>query len=107
MRLAADWQVLLDDRILELLEEEDDFMLPSEIANDRRMHYSAQYVGDRCRKLAEHGLLRKVGRGAYGITEEGRGYLDEEYDVGQGCWVDKNPAESMGIQGESEETNGV
>ena len=74
--------VLLDERILELFsEEEEEFMSPSEIARHRRIPYSSQYVGERCRKMADHGLLLAVGNGIYRVTDDGLAYLKGEYDA--------------------------
>ncbi|WP_193308876.1 PhiH1 repressor [Halorubrum halophilum] len=74
--------VLLDERILELLsEDENEFMSPSDIAGHSRIPYSSQHVGRRCKKLAEHGLLKPVARGVYTITEEGEAYLQGEYNA--------------------------
>jgi len=84
MRKSGKWMVLLDERVLELFKEGDEeFMPPSEIADHERIQYSSQYVGTRCGKLAEHGLLRAVGNGVYTITEEGRAYLREEHDASE------------------------
>jgi predicted transcriptional regulator len=85
MRRSGKWMVLLDDRILELLnEEEDRFMTPSEMAEDKRIPYSSQHIGRRCKKLEEHGLIQSVSRGVYRITEEGQQYLEGEYYAGEG-----------------------
>ena len=74
--------VLLDERILELLsEEENEYMSPSDIADHNGIPYSSQHIGRRCKKLAEHGLLNPVGRGIYTITDEGLAYLREEYNA--------------------------
>lgn len=76
--------VLLDERILELLsEEENEFMSPSDIADNSRIPYSSQHVGRRCKKLAEHGLLKPVARGVYTITNEGTRYLEGEYNAAE------------------------
>ncbi len=84
MRKSGKWMVLLDDRILELLEEEEnEYMAPSDIAEDDRIHYSSNHVGRRCKKLAEHGLLLSVGRGVYTITDDGRAYLRGEYNAAE------------------------
>ena len=74
--------VLLDERILELLEEDEDgIMGPSEIADDSRIRYSSAYVGQRCKKLAAHGLLQEVSSAVYRITDKGEAYLEGEYDA--------------------------
>lgn len=66
--------VLVDDRILEALDEEG-FQTPSDLADLEYIHYSAQYVGDRARELAQYGLVENVGNGVYRITESGVAYL--------------------------------
>lgn len=82
MRKSGRWMVLLDDRILEFLVETD-FSTPSEIAADEYIHYSAQHVGDRCRTMAEHGLVENVGNGVYRITDRGEQYLAEELNTAE------------------------
>lgn len=72
--------VYLDDRILELLDEEGP-KSPSEIESDERFFWSRKHIGQRCRELHEHGLVDRYGRGVYGISEEGQAYLAEELDV--------------------------
>ena len=105
MRKSGKWMVLLDDRILELLaEEEDRYMAPSEIAEDSRIHYTSQHIGRRCKKLAEHGLLLSVGRGVYTITDEGRAYLRGEYNAGETNDVEVSEDNNSS---EAEETNGA
>ena len=81
MRKSARWMVLLDDRILEYVSENGP-TLPSDIANDDRIPYGAQHIGNRCRKLAEKGFLDNLGNGVYVITQRGRDYLNEEFDAG-------------------------
>lgn len=84
MRKSGKWMVLLDERILELLsEEENEFMSPSDIADHSRIPYSSQHVGRRCKKLAEHGLLKPVARGVYTVTQEGEAYLEGEYNAAE------------------------
>jgi len=76
--------VLLDERILELFSEEnEEFMSPSKIARHKRIPFSSQYVGERCRKLANHGLLLSAGNGIYKVTDEGLAYLEGEYDASE------------------------
>ena len=101
--------VLLDDRILEVLADTDEFMTPSELADHDAILYSSQYVGDRCRKLDENELAKNVGNGVYIITEEGRGYLSEEYSVERGMWLNRDQAtgESSATGASTEGTNGT
>jgi predicted transcriptional regulator len=71
---------IADERILEFLREEGPRQ-PKQIASDERVHFSGQYVGQRCRTLAPYGLIQNLGNGVYTITEKGEQYLDEELDV--------------------------
>ncbi|WP_197052520.1 MarR family transcriptional regulator [Halobellus rufus] len=94
MRKSGKWMVLLDERILELLkEDEGGFMRPSEIANDSRIPYSRAYVGQRCQKLADHGLVQEVSNAVYRITPEGEAYLKGEYDATESGEVSTNTTE--------------
>jgi len=103
MRKSGKWMVLLDDRILELLnEDEDGFLTPSEIADDKRIPYSSVHVGRRCKKLAEHGLLKAVSRGVYMITEKGELYLEGEYNAAEGNDVEvSSGSNAVGEQDEA------
>lgn len=69
-----------DDRILEFLAETD-YEPPKGIAE--ATGYEPQYVGRRCRELAEYGLLENMGRGLYRITGRGEQYLAQELDAGE------------------------
>lgn len=81
--------VLLDERILELfVESDEEFMSVSEIAEHPRIPYSSQYVGQRSRKLANHGLLYAVGNGMYTLTDEGEAYLKGEYNAAENSNVE-------------------
>lgn len=78
MRRPAKWMKTgADDRILEYLAETD-HAPPKEIAGEIR--YDSQYVGRRCRTLADAGLLQNIGRGLYRITDSGTQYLAGELD---------------------------
>jgi predicted transcriptional regulator len=74
--------ILADERILEFLNEEGP-RAPSKIAEDPRILYKAQHVGNRCRLLAKARLLRQVGNGVYNITERGKKYLNGELDLSE------------------------
>lgn len=67
-----------DDLILELLEEEGQYP-PKIIAEKIDKH--PKYVGNRCRALRDHDLLRNLGRGLYQITDLGEDYLSGELDT--------------------------
>lgn len=80
MRLSADWMTIADERVLEFLREEGPHS-PSRIADDERVRFVSQYIGQRCRKLASYGLTRNIGNGVYQITDLGEQYLDGELDA--------------------------
>jgi hypothetical protein len=78
MRQQADWMVPSDDRILELIRQHGN-LTPKAIE-----HFGGpvrQHASTRCRKLANYGLLTKIYRGLYGITDAGEAYLDEKLDA--------------------------
>lgn len=78
MRQDAEWMAPSDDRILELIREHGN-LTPKAIENFGGP--SRQYASERCAELAEYGLLDRIYRGLYGITDEGLAYLDEELDA--------------------------
>jgi predicted transcriptional regulator len=71
---------IADERVLEFLAEEGPHS-PSKIAVDDRIEFTDQYVGRRCRKLTNYGLLQNVGNGVYAITDAGERYLNGELDA--------------------------
>jgi predicted transcriptional regulator of viral defense system len=79
MRQSAEWMVPSDDRILELVREHGN-LTPTAIEDLGGP--TAGTARNRCPKLAEYGLLERISRGLYNITEEGEAYLDEELDAG-------------------------
>jgi len=104
MRKSGKWMVLLDERILELLnEDENEYMAPSDIASLNGIPYSSNHVARRCRKLAEHGLIQSVGRGVYKITDTGRAYLREEYNAAEGSDIETENGNGNGSTGVSDE----
>ncbi|WP_379801876.1 MarR family transcriptional regulator [Haloarcula halophila] len=80
MRKSGKWMTIVDDRVLEYIREEGHGS-PTEMKENGPIRYSRQYIAERCRKLADHGLLKPVGNGVYTITERGEAYLDEELDT--------------------------
>lgn len=83
VRQPADWMVPADGRILETIREEGN-MTPLALSREGeqpRLDIGRKYAGIRCRKLAKFGLLGKVEKGLYRLTDEGRAYLDEELDA--------------------------
>ncbi|WP_092699473.1 PhiH1 repressor [Halovenus aranensis] len=86
MRKPADWMAPSDDRILELIRE---FGNLTPTAIEDLGGPSAGHARNRCPKLAEAGLLERISRGLYGLTEEGEAYLDEELDASELAPVDE------------------
>lgn len=78
MRQPADWMVAVDDRILELVREHGN-LTPRAI--DEFGGTSSDHASRRAGKLVKAGLLYRITRGLYGITEEGIAYLDEDLDA--------------------------
>lgn len=86
MRYRSEWMTKVDDVILEILSEEG-ARQPSHLRTyiddtHAGLSLDRNYLGIRCRKLADYGLVVNVGNGVYSLTDEGRAYLDGELDVG-------------------------
>jgi len=82
MRKSGEWMTLWDDRVLEVCRNDDDNVCKvSEIAKNEHIRVSRSTVSRRCKKLAEHDLLRAVGDGVYILTERGEGYLNGEVNT--------------------------
>jgi len=91
-----------DDRILEIASEDPDGIIKvGNVAENDYIHVKQPQVSRRCKKLADHGLLRNIGDGVYVITDEGRGYLNEEYDVKRGVWLNTDQGTGPGSVSES------
>lgn len=78
MRQPAEWMVPSDDRILELLDEEGN-LTPQAVEDFGGP--SAGHAHDRFPVLVRHGLVTKISRGLYRITDEGEAYLAGELDA--------------------------
>jgi DNA-binding PadR family transcriptional regulator len=73
----------IDDRILELVAEEGN-MTPkaaSKEGDEPRLRWSATYINDRMSALERHGLLKRIAKGVYAITDDGKAWLDRELDL--------------------------
>nr|WP_018258876.1 hypothetical protein [Halomicrobium katesii] len=80
---------------MEWIRENDGAGTPKKLKESGLIRVSQAHISRRCGTLAENGLLREIGNGAYVITEEGKAYLDEEYDAEKGVYIDSDydPAE--------------
>jgi len=80
MRYSADWMTIADERILEYLSTTDT-STPKKMADSGDVRFSRQYIGERCRKLADYEMVQHLGNGVYRITDLGREYLSGELDA--------------------------
>ncbi|MFC6825634.1 hypothetical protein [Halopelagius fulvigenes] len=72
-----------DERILEYMRAEGN-MTPLALSRDGeqpRLDKSRQHMSNRLGKLAERGLVYKLDKGLYGLTEAGEAYLDGRLDA--------------------------
>jgi len=80
MRYSADWMTIADERILEYLSTTET-STPKRMADSGEVRFSRQYIGERCRKLADYGMVQHLGNGVYRITETGTQYLEGKLDA--------------------------
>lgn len=80
MRYSADWMTIADDRILEYLSTSET-STPKKMADSGAVRFSRQYIGERCRKLANYGMTQHLGNGVYRITKRGEKYLGGDLDA--------------------------
>ena len=78
MRPRIDWMTRSDDRILEFLAEKEIVASASVIAIN--INYNPSYISRRCRKLTAAGLLTRVEKSNYQLTDLGERYLSGEID---------------------------
>jgi len=105
MRYSADWMVLADDRILEFLRE-NETAGSTEMHNSGEVRYSQSYISERCKKLANNGLVKPLGNGIYAITNRGEKYLDGEIDISEDA-PDEIPESENGDTNSEESHGGV
>lgn len=80
MRQPGEWMHLPTDHfLLELLEETDLILSPAVLA--RNLDYNRVTVSRRLTELTDYGLVERVDRGYYRITDAGVAYLDGELDA--------------------------
>lgn len=83
MRKRADWMAPSDEQILEVIRDEGN-MTPLALSREgrtARIDIGRKYAGERCRELTRYGLLRKIEKGLFALTDDGRAFLDEELDA--------------------------
>lgn len=80
VRERAEWMRPIDEHILETLRDEGN-MTPYALEHEFDVTV-ANYASNRLSKLADYGLVERLGRGLYRLTDDGRAFLDEELDAG-------------------------
>ncbi|AAV47198.1 PhiH1 repressor-like [Haloarcula marismortui ATCC 43049] len=80
-RQRADWMTQTDEAILETIRDEGN-MTPQAL-DDTFDIAAANYARDRLSELTRYGLVEKIGRGLYRLTDDGRAFLNEELDASE------------------------
>jgi len=78
VRDRAEWMRPRDDEILEVMRDEGN-MTPQ--ALEEFDVAAANYARDRLSILTQYGLVERLSRGLYRLTDEGRAYLNEDLDA--------------------------
>lgn len=78
-RQRADWMTQTDEHILETMREEGN-MTPGAL-DDLFDVTAANYARDRLSLMSRYGLVEKLHRGLYRLTDVGEAFLDEELDA--------------------------
>ena len=80
MRKSAEWMVIWDDRILDIIDDSGPTSA-SELAKHAHIHASRPTISRRLNKLAKYGLLEKLPNGVYMLTDTGRYYINNKVDA--------------------------
>lgn len=78
MRQRGEWMVPSDDQILELVAKYGN-LTPHAVEDLGGP--TQDHAGKRCRELVRYGLLERISRGLYGLTDEGAAYLRGDLDA--------------------------
>lgn len=84
VRRRADWMRKASDETLLEFIAEDGNMTPLAISEEGdvpRTTYTRNYCGQRLRILVDYGLLYRLDRGLFGITNIGEAYLEGKIDA--------------------------
>lgn len=92
LRHSGNWMTLVDDRILEYLHE-NEAASPTEMMKGGPIKFSRAYIGRRCKKLKEEGLIREISDATYVITEDGEAYLEGRLDTEDWRYLDEETDE--------------
>jgi hypothetical protein len=81
VRKRAEWMRPVDERIMETMRDEGNL---TPYALDETFDVAvANYASNRLSKLAQYGLVERLGRGLYRLTEDGRAFLEEDLDASE------------------------
>lgn len=80
-----------DERILELLDDSDLILTPTVISEN--LDYERTWVSDRLGVLRDAGLVERIARGKYRISEKGRSFLEGDLNADELTDVDKTDSE--------------
>jgi len=80
---------LVDDRILEYLHENEAASPTEMMMKGGPIKFSRAYIGRRCKKLKEEGLIREISDATYVITEDGEAYLKGHLDTEDWHYIDE------------------
>jgi len=94
MRYSGEWMALVDERILEYLQENETGS-PKKMKDEGPIRYSDAYIGRRCKRLAEEGLVRHLGNAVYTITDDGEAYLEGRLDTESWSYINRNDEEDV------------
>jgi len=81
VRKRADWMTRIDEEILETMRDEGN-MTPQALDSAFDVT-AANYARDRLSQMERYGLVEKLARGLYRLTDDGRAFLDEELDASE------------------------
>jgi hypothetical protein len=81
VRKRAEWMRPVDERIMETMRDEGNL---TPYALDETFDVAvANYASNRLSELAQYGLVERLGRGLYRLTEDGQAFLEEDLDAGE------------------------
>lgn len=80
VRQRADWMRPVDERILETMRDEGN--LTPRAVSDFEVT-SQSHASDRLSELASYGLVERISRGLYRLTDDGEAFLDEDLDAAE------------------------
>jgi len=60
---------------------------PKELEESGLIRVTRTQISRRMKRLSEYGLLKHIGHGAYIITDEGKAYLQGEYDAEEETYI--------------------